>query len=405
LLIAAVLFSPLNVRFFYTHLFLSPFWCHVFKLLSFLSSTSLHQVLHLILIVFIFFLDIAQLAQQLNTVRFDVDHANPTRYVTAWISGQQQSIQFARSFGSLVESVAVIFEMEKDLLRIYVLQAPAFSWSGRIRLTEENFDDYIRHEGDFVRTSKLYACGNTSPDGSPGEKKVDVGEGSQPSRNSNRSGQGEFSEAVRWRDKNTCVFCESTSVELEAAHVIPVKQYDLLRDYSNNAKYGIGSVMDTANGILLCRNCHRCFDAYLVCIDPATGKLLIAEALLANEPDKWKRLQDRIVSVHNPVTWPNMELLKFRMNAMNSATESRHEKQENFRLYCMFCYKGYKKKNLLENHQRKCGTNRRTPSTYTTPLKGTDNGEADDDDEVDDDGETCGDGEVDDDCQVKMGRG
>ena len=169
-------------------------------------------------------------------------------------------------------------------------------------MTEDNFLDYISEQGTFDKTSKLYVCENTSPDGSPGGKKADVGEGSQSSRNSNRSGQSEFSEAVRWRDKSTCVFCGSTSVELEAAHMIPVKQYDLLRDYNNNTKYGIGSVMDTANGILLCCNCHKCFDAYLVCIDPATGKLLIAEALLANEPDKWKRLQDRIVSVHNPVT-------------------------------------------------------------------------------------------------------
>jgi hypothetical protein len=49
--------------------------------------------------------------------------------------------------------------------------------------------------------------------------------------------------------------------------------------------------------------------------------------------------------------------------------------------------------------------NRRTPSTYTSPHKETDNGGADDDDEVDDDGETCGDVKVDDDCQVKMGPG
>jgi hypothetical protein len=63
------------------------------------------------------------------------------------------------------------------------------------------------------------------------------------------------------------------------------------------------------------------------------------------------------------------------------------------------------KENLLEKHQRKCWMNRRTPSTYTSPHKETDNGGADDDDEVDDDGETCGDVKVDDDCQVKMGPG
>jgi hypothetical protein len=153
--------------------------------------------------------DIAQLAQQLNTVRFDVDHANPTRYVTAWISGERQSIRFACSFGSLVGNVATVFEIDKKLLRIYVLQFPGFSWQERIRLTEDNFLDYISEQGTFDKTSKLYVCENTSPEGSGG-KKADVGEGSQSSRNSNRSGQSEFSEAVRWR--RALVFSASLQV-------------------------------------------------------------------------------------------------------------------------------------------------------------------------------------------------
>lgn len=64
-------------------------------------------------------------------------------------------------------------------MRIYVLRFPGFSWPERIRLTEENFNDYITKVGDFNNTSILYVCGeDKSPDGSPTTKKEDVGEGS-----------------------------------------------------------------------------------------------------------------------------------------------------------------------------------------------------------------------------------
>ena len=108
---------------------------------------------------------VAQLAQQLRTVRFDKDEY-PTRYVTAWISGERQPITFARSYGSLVGAVAVVFEIDKMCLRIYVLQFPNDSpWKDKIRLTEGNFEDYISERGTFEKTSKLYVCDDTSPDG------------------------------------------------------------------------------------------------------------------------------------------------------------------------------------------------------------------------------------------------
>jgi hypothetical protein len=324
------------------------------------------------------FLDVDQLARQFNTVRFDVDHGNSTiRYVTAWISGERQSIQFERSFDSLVDAVAVVFEMEIDLLRIYVLQFPGFSWKERIRLTKENFNDYIRHQGTFLKTSKLYACEKGSPDGSPGGKEANVGEGSQSSISSNRSGQVEFSEALRRRDKGICVFCKSNA-RLEGAHFIPVKQKDLLNDPSNCTKYGISSIMDTTNGILLCWDCHKCFDANLVCIDPITGNLNLTDALLANEGDKWKSLVGHNVPA-STVTWPTNELLKFREDAMFVATKARHESRSEFTFFCEHCQKGYKKINALSKHEMTCESSHNTPSTYKTPVKGGFDGGSNDD--------------------------
>ena len=62
------------------------------------------------------------------------------------------------------------------------------------------FDDYINEVDAFASTCKLYVCETTSSDGSPGVKKTDAGEGSQSSKSSNRSEQGEFSGALRRRE-------------------------------------------------------------------------------------------------------------------------------------------------------------------------------------------------------------
>ena len=64
----------------------------------------------------------------------------------------------------------------------------------------------------------------------------------------------------------------------------------------NRLKYGISSIMDTSNSILLYWNCHKCCDVNLVCIDPMTGILLVADALLTTEEDKWKSLANQPVS-------------------------------------------------------------------------------------------------------------
>ena len=251
-----------------------------------------------------------------QSVKFDENIGKLSRYVTDWISGDRQRIEFKCSLHDLVEAVADAFEIENP--RIYVLQPTSSPWQDRILLTQENFNEYVERQGTFAKPtiSKLYVSGNTSPDGSPNGKKSDVSEGSQSSKGS-RCGQSEFSQALRRRDDGSCVFCYSNIEPLEGAHFIPVKQRDLLNDPKNRRKYGISSIMDTINGILLCWGFHKCFDANLVCIDPLSGKLLIADALLANEPDKWERLVGHTVPVSDG-TWPTCELLKFREDAMRT---------------------------------------------------------------------------------------
>lgn len=112
------------------------------------------------------------MTEQLNSVRFDVGEERPSRQrsilcrcVTGWISGAQQFLQFSCDLKELLHTVAGCFEMEINLLRIYALLSPAYSWNSRIRLTEENFEDYFSQRGAFEKcTSKLYAIeGDTSP--------------------------------------------------------------------------------------------------------------------------------------------------------------------------------------------------------------------------------------------------
>lgn len=297
----------------------------------------------------------AQPAQQLKTTELLDQEECPARYVTAWISGEEQFVQFARSYGSLVKAVGRVFEMDKTLLRIFVLRLQTkFSQRDKIRLSEGNFEDFISERGTFENTSKLYACDDTSSDGSI-ENTGDV-EGTQSSITSNGSEQDEFSDAVRSRDQNRCVYCSAENEPLQAARMIPVEQKHHLFEHGNCLKYGIGSINDTSNGISLCWDCHRCFDANLVCIDPITGKLIITEELLNSMPGKWGRLVNIAVPTIN-FPWPSKALLKFREDAKHVATITRHEKNEKqgeYDLFCLFCTKSYGEKAELAQHEMCC---------------------------------------------------
>ena len=287
-----------------------------------------------------------QLTEQFNRVQFS---PSIEARLTDWVSGKQEKLHFqCNSFGSLRDAIADAFLVE--MFRIYVLQSPEFSWSSRFQLTAENFDDYVLRLGRFARpkVSQLYVHSDQSPTTSPttsrrsrvlafaGGKKADASEGSQKS---SRSGQTEFHDAILRRDKGKCVFCSSSESSLEGAHILPVEKKDILNDPSVCARFCIGSINDASNGILLCWACHKCFDHNLVCIDPDDGKLLVSDALLANEPDKWNALVGQVVP-RGQYAWPSRQLLLFRHEAMVAATAERHATQVDFQSFCQYCSKG-----------------------------------------------------------------
>jgi hypothetical protein len=211
-----------------------------------------------------------------------------------------------------------------EIVRVYLLHSPNFKWKERILLSEENFESFMERKGVFARPKifKMYVVENDiSPVGSPFKSTVIDGNGSQTSNNStSRSGQRDFSEAIFRREKGSSVFCTSAGGKLEAAHYIPIEQKPLLDDPVLCVKYGIGSIVDSSNGILLCWACYKCFDAKLVCISSATGKLIISDALLANEYEKWNDLIDRVIPAATYYSLPSKELMQSREDAMTVET-------------------------------------------------------------------------------------
>ena len=244
------------------------------------------------------------------------------RIVTSWTTGVQVSIDVTDvDFANFLTEVGESFGFENP--RVYALQNSEINLNDRIKLGETQYGECIARTGNFTKMTKLYVCDNDSPTTSPSGKTIPDEAASQHSNNSNRSGQTEFRDSILRRDKNKCVFCDTTTPPIEAAHVLPVEQKNVLLDEEKCILYGIHSIMDSSNGIALCRACHKCFDASLVCIDPSTGALLVTDVLLANEPEKWSDLKNKIVPTC-PHWWPNKELLKFREQAMLFATSKRN---------------------------------------------------------------------------------
>ena len=65
-----------------------------------------------------------------------------------------------------------------------------------------------------------------------------------------------------------------------------------------------------------------------------------------------------------------------------AATQTRHEKQSKFELFCKYCHVGYKLLGAQAKHEFQCQTTRRKPSAYWTPIKSAEDGEAGDDSEA-----------------------
>jgi len=306
-------------------------------------------------------------------VRFVDLQDSDTRQVVVeeWVDGTKVSININNhtTFDKFQRDVSDAFAQESP--RIYVLVSPGFRWSERIKMDSTLFADYVARDGPFCRPKalKLFVwSGENSPDCSPGMKKMVDGACSEVSTQSARTGQSDFRNRVLWRDGNRCVFCDFAGEPLEAAHVLPYD--DRVTAEKDFLLYGICGIMETINGLTLCWNCHRAYDANLVCIDPSTNELRVADALLANEQDKWEPLNNRAIDAAAK-QWPTKELLQYREEAMKQQTAKRHLDQSKYLFSCEICGKGYKSTAWLQKHENQCTSPAKSMSNYRTPQKGT----------------------------------
>ena len=176
-----------------------------------------------------------------------------------------------------------------------------------------------------------------------------------------RSGQSTFSEGVKRRDQNMCVFCDATE-NVTAAHLVAFKEFNspeasLVPVF---AKCRISSIQASENGIALCQNCHAQFDHHFVGVNPDTMKVEVSGALLESKnpavKGKWSNIAGKEIEARSTMGhWPSAEAFRVKYNVFVERTNSRRAKQEANPVICRECGKGCKSEQGLVQHMRMKG--------------------------------------------------
>jgi hypothetical protein len=168
--------------------------------------------------------------------------------------------------------------------------------------------------------------------------------------------QADFANGVRMRDGAQCIVCNDPtmfSVELEAAHVVPLK--GARSDQWQAA--GLSSPNDTRNGLVLCVTCHFFFDKGLWCIDPIDRCTMLVTDALAARRAEWSTRHGQVVRHVTPFhpDWPTQQTLQVQFNFMHSHTAERHAEQAKKKFECPYCGKRYASdtSKFLTEHVRK----------------------------------------------------
>lgn len=267
----------------------------------------------------------------------------------------------------LLRSVRNTFDLE-DLpegnFRLYLLQPGELLGSKRRVESEHQFaclkDVYFNGDPKTAPPA-LYVWSMSNSDESPNKLPVSKernrftsndasSDGSQHSNNSRNSQvQREFAQSVLSRDGSCCVVCESTE-NPQAAHV-----YNVERRPSRETlrRCGINGVFEAANGLTKCITCHRLYDAHLLCTDPVTYRVEVADAYLhwGEEKDKYGALvkSKRLVRSSSP-GWPPYALMQDRWEQYQQASKRRRAQCETYPEFCERCWRRWKTKRGLANH-------------------------------------------------------
>jgi hypothetical protein len=133
---------------------------------------------------------------------------------------------------------------------------------------------------------------------------------------------------------------DAFSVELQAAHVVPLK--GPRSDQWQAAGLSLTSPNDTRNGLVLCVSCHFFFDEGLWCIDPADRRTMRITDALAARRAEWSTRHGQAVRCATPFhpDWPTQRTLQVQFDFMQSHTAERRAEQKN-KFECPYCGRGY----------------------------------------------------------------
>jgi hypothetical protein len=195
----------------------------------------------------------------------------------------------------------------------------------------------------------------------------DVAERSTPAKSGGASSarssaqQTAFRSALLTRDGTTCVLCVDADggvaeggvegAEVDAAHIVP-------RDSEAEVmlEAGLVSSWDPRNGILLCKRCHRAFDAGLWHVDDDGAAVVATAAKNDAEVGSYWRARDGR-SLRRPAfaalerSFPDKSVWAVTVTKFEEARAERHRLAADFEYHCQQCGKPYKTLGGLEKHQ------------------------------------------------------
>ena len=234
-------------------------------------------------------------------------------------------------------------------------------WEQRIKITDwallnEYADactsDVSRQSAIFISALDSKASPTMAPDDDVSALSFGKSVSGKSGSNSGRgTQQSAFHSNVLDRDSFTCLFCgERNKYSLQAAHIVGVHDPVTIDD-DFKCKYRLAGLYATTNGLTLCIECHRMFDAHLcyVAVEMAGEvprlTLKVADAVLTSTNtrmvNRWAALNGRPIlpptSVHYADMFPRPELLNYRKELFEKARRVRHARYEGHSFKCPIC--------------------------------------------------------------------
>jgi hypothetical protein len=174
-----------------------------------------------------------------------------------------------------------------------------------------------------------------------------------------------FRAALAIRDPDKCALCWSVGF-LEAAHIYPKKGERLGTSFTDT---GLTNRYCTQNGLLLCKPCHRFFDAgywWIRLVEDVGYVAQLTEALQSYE--QFGTYHNRVLDISvSGKEVPDVALLLVQEKYCVERRASRRKDRDENPWRCATCCKRWKKKKTLEEHSKTRCAVPDTPLLLTPP--------------------------------------